>query len=57
MIYKIAQKFTEIYDEIAQVYPIFERLKKLSKAIAMAQWIWINEIPIDVNLLRDILEE
>lgn len=23
----------------------------------MAQWIWINKIPIDINLLRDIVEE
>ncbi len=25
--YKFAQKFTEIYDEIAKIYPIFSRLK------------------------------
>jgi hypothetical protein len=47
--YKFAQKFTEIYDEIAEVYPVFKRLKTLSKAIAMAQWIWLNEIPVDIN--------
>jgi hypothetical protein len=34
--YKFAAKFTEIYDEIAKIYPVFDRLKKLSKAIAMA---------------------
>ncbi len=34
--YKFAAKFTEIYEDIAKVYPIFARLKKLSKAIAMA---------------------
>lgn len=39
--FKFAKKFTEIYDEIAKVYPIFTRLKKLSKAIALAQWIFV----------------
>jgi hypothetical protein len=34
--YKFAAKFTQLYEEIAQVYPIFTRLKSLSKAIALA---------------------
>jgi hypothetical protein len=32
-------------------------LKKLSKAIAMAQWIWLNEIPIDINQLNEIIQD
>ena len=34
--YKFAAKFTQLYEQIAQVYPIFTRLKSLSKAIALA---------------------
>ncbi len=55
--YKFAAKFTEIYDEIAKIYPIYARLKKLSKAIAMAQWIYLNKIPIDHQSLLEIVQK
>jgi hypothetical protein len=55
--YKFAQKFTELYEEIAEVYPIFKRLKEISKAIVMAQWIWLNRIPVDMNQVFELVEK
>lgn len=53
--YKFSQKFTELYDEIAEVYPIFKRLKQISKAIAMAQWMWLSQIPVDMNMISELV--
>lgn len=39
------------------MYPIFARLKQLSKAIAMAQWIWLNEIPIDISQVKELVDK
>lgn len=53
--YKFAQKFTELYEEISEVYPIFKRLKEISKAIVMAQWIWLNQIPVDLTHVFELV--
>jgi hypothetical protein len=54
---KFAAKFSEIYDELSEIYPIFGRLKQLTKAIVLAQWIWLNKIPIDVQAMTEIVEK
>ncbi len=38
------------------MYPVFARLKQLSKAIALAQYIWLNKIPIDLNQVKELVE-
>lgn len=42
-----ALKFTELYDQIATYYPIFNRLKSVFKAVALGKWMYENKIKID----------
>ena len=53
--YLFAKKFTELYDEIAKEFTEFYRLKQIAKAIALAKWMRINSIPIDLNKVQDII--
>jgi hypothetical protein len=46
--YKFAKRFTEVYEELSKIYPIFARLKKIALAISLAQYMWLNKIPIDL---------
>ncbi|MBI4357899.1 MAG: hypothetical protein HY584_01245, partial [Candidatus Omnitrophica bacterium] len=47
-----ADFFTAYYDEFARLYPIFEELKKASRAVALAKFILDHNIPVDLNWLR-----
>jgi hypothetical protein len=46
---KFASIFTELYDEIAEESPEFERVRQLAKAVALAKWLKREGIPIDMN--------
>ncbi|TNV84507.1 hypothetical protein FGO68_gene15605 [Halteria grandinella] len=54
--YKFAAKFSEIIDVLEEMYPIFKRLKQQAKAVVLAQWIYLNNIPIDINKVKEIVE-
>jgi Lipase (class 3) len=55
-IFQFANKFTEIYDEIAVEFPVFNRLKQVAKAITLANWLKINNIPVDFNKVQSFVE-
>ena len=52
--YKFAELFSNLFDDIAKYYPIFDRLKEIAGAIAVAQYIYDNQYPIDYNLIEEI---
>ena len=52
--YKFAEIFSNLYDEIADHYPIFNRLKEISGAMAIAKYIYDNHYPIEYNLIEQI---
>lgn len=52
--YKFADKFTKLYDVIAQEYPIFEELKQVALANAIASWCWKKGIPMNIEKLQAI---
>ncbi|CAK65216.1 unnamed protein product (macronuclear) [Paramecium tetraurelia] len=52
MSYQFAEKFTELYDQIAIHYPIFNRLKQLFKAVALGKWMYSNRVRVDYQKLQ-----
>ncbi|MBI3317295.1 MAG: hypothetical protein HYZ85_04755, partial [Candidatus Omnitrophica bacterium] len=46
-----ADFFTEHYDQFAELYPIYEELKKAARAVALAKFILDHNIPVDLNWL------
>ena len=54
--YKFSEIFSNLYDEIGKVYPIFDRLKEIAGALALAKYIYENQYPIDYNLVKQIYE-
>ncbi|CAD8108207.1 unnamed protein product [Paramecium primaurelia] len=53
MSYQFAQKFSELYDQIAIHYPIFNRLKQLFKAVALGKWMYQNRVKVDYQKLQE----
>lgn len=47
------QHFNAHFDEFAQEFPIFERLKTLGKITAIVKWIKDNHIPFDLSFFID----
>ena len=54
--YKFAKIFSDLYDYIAEYYKIFDRLKEIAGALAIAKYIYDNHYPIDYNLIEKIYE-
>ena len=52
--YNFANIFSDLYDEIAEYYNIFNRLKEIAGALAVAKYIYDNHYPIDYNLIEKI---
>jgi RHS repeat-associated protein len=46
---EFAEHFTAHYDEFAQQFPIFEKLKQLGKITAIVKWIKDNNVPFDTG--------
>ncbi|KAM3132736.1 hypothetical protein pb186bvf_015164 [Paramecium bursaria] len=55
--YQFAKLFTKHYELIEQIYPIFSRLKQLYRAIIVAQWIWLQQIPIDIEKIKQLVNQ
>ena len=51
-----AKKFSELYENISQIYKCFYRLKEIAGALSIAKWIFENKFPIDFNLVNKIYE-
>ena len=45
---------TKLYDDIGKHYKIFDRLKEIAGALAVAKYIYNNHYPIDYNLVEKI---
>ena len=54
--YKFAKKFSEVYDNVGNVYDIFNRLKEITYAIALGRWMFLNKFPIDFEKVKKIYE-
>ena len=52
--YKFSEIFSNLYDEIAKYYPIFDRLKEIASALALAKYIYDNHYPIDFDFVEQI---
>lgn len=48
-----AENFTQNYDEIAKESPVFEEVKRLAKAVALAKWLKELNIPIDMSWVAE----
>jgi len=51
-----SKKFSELYENISQIYKCFYRLKEIAGALSIAKWIFENKFPIDYNLVNKIYE-
>ena len=54
---RFAKRFAEIYDKIAEEIPVFRRLKQIAKANTLAKWMWVNQIPVDLDKIRSVALE
>ena len=54
--YKFAEIFSNLYDEIGKYYKIFDRLKEITGALALAKYIYDNHYPIDYSIVEKIYE-
>lgn len=54
--YKFAEIFSNLYDEIGKYYKIFDRLKEVAGALALAKYIYDNHYPIDYSIVEKIYE-
>ena len=54
--YKFAEIFSNLYDEIGKYYKIFDRLKEITGALALAKYIYNNHYPIDYSIVEKIYE-
>ncbi len=54
--YKFARKLTDLYDVACKYYPIYEELKSMSKAIALAKWMYHKGVKIDLLMINKIFE-
>jgi hypothetical protein len=54
--YKFAKKFSEVYNDVGNVYEIFNRLKEITYAIALGRWMFLNKFPIDFEKVKKIYE-
>jgi RHS repeat-associated protein len=52
---KFAAHFTEHYDEFASEEPAFARVRELAKAVALAKWLYEQNIPIDMSWVDQCL--
>ena len=52
-----AKRFTQLYDEIAKEFPVFNRLKQIAKANTLAKWMWLNRIPVDLNKVEELVRK
>jgi YD repeat-containing protein len=48
-----ANKFTQVYDEIAIESPEFEQVRQLAKTVAIAKWMKQEDIPFDANWVNE----
>ena len=55
--YKFAEKLTELYDMACKYYPIYEEMKSMSKAIAMAKWMYNKNVKIDLHIINNIFQK
>jgi YD repeat-containing protein len=46
---EFAEIFTSLYDQISIESPEFERIRDLTKAVAIAKWMKRNNIPVDMD--------
>jgi YD repeat-containing protein len=44
-----ARLFTDLYDQLAQESPEFERVRELAKAVALAKWLKAQNVPVDAE--------
>jgi YD repeat-containing protein len=50
---RFAQLFSELYDQIAQESPEFERVKQLAQVVALAKWLNKERIPLDMQWVKE----
>lgn len=55
--YIFAEKFTELYEDIAKIYPCFAKLKEMYKALYVAKWMWEHQVVINEELITKIYED
>lgn len=54
---RFVEIFTELYDEIAQESPYFEKVRELAKAVAIAKWFRKKQISVDMNLINECVND
>ena len=52
---EFAAHFTQHYDEFASEEPAFAKVKELAKAVALAKWLYEQNIPIDMSWVDQCL--
>lgn len=49
--YKFAKYFTMCYDELSRRFPIFQRMKQITAAIALARWMAERKVQVNMELV------
>jgi hypothetical protein len=56
-----AHKFAEMmgnnYDSVANHFPILKQLKELTKCVALAKWLYLHNVPIDIDFLKELVNK
>lgn len=55
--YRFADAVGKNYDNVANHFPILNQLKELTKCVALAKWLYLHNVPIDMILLKDFVDK
>ena len=51
-----ADRLTQLYDVASKYFPSFQKLKQMSKAVALAKWLHQNKVPVDLNIINRLFD-
>lgn len=54
---RFAELFTKHYDELAEIYPILDKMKRLAKASIMAKLMFFKRVPVDMDLINRLFKK
>lgn len=54
---RFAELFTKHYDELAEIYPILNRMKRLAKASIIAKLMFFKRVPVDMDLINRLYKK
>ena len=54
--YQFAKKLSEMYDTAAAIYPVFERVRQIGKAMGIAYWMFRRHVSIEMDLVDQLIE-